>query len=315
MYILNLNMCNNSGVLTVFMIVGIIITIAKIVVPFLVMFSCISKIAPEIMNGESLVKHISPLVKSIVAAFIVFFAPTLINALLVMMSPDYNSDSYSACVSNANLNKIKELKKAEQQSKDSGPQVIQYEHSQYRPSTEKDKEGDSGYTGTSGGVTGNTGGNSSGYSESSNRSGIWVNSVSPLPSGATSCRSSVFGPRTNPITGAFENHSGDDYPAPCGTSVFAVLDGTVVDMANDNGYHGGRGNYVTIKHKDGKSTVYMHSSRVLVSVGQPVRAGQEIMKVGTTGASTGCHLHITVKDTNGNNIAPSNHIPTLRSCS
>lgn len=293
MYILDLNMCNNSGILTTFMIIGYVITITKIVVPFLLMFKCIKQIAPEIIGGDSIAKHIAPIAKSLIAALIVFFIPSILNALFTMMSPDYSSDSYASCVSNANLQKIKQLR-ASEASTDEGSQVIEFEQPHYKPSGSQSGTGSGG--------------------DSSERSGIWVNSIFPLPDGATSCRSSLFGPRTNPITGASENHSGDDYPAACGTSVYAVLDGTVTDMANDNGYHGGRGNYVVIKHSDGKSSVYMHSSNVLVKVGQQVKAGQEIMKVGTTGQSTGCHLHITIKDTNGTNLAPINHIPTLGSC-
>lgn len=292
-------MCNNSGVLTVFMIIGYIITIAKIVVPFLFMYKCIKQIAPEIMSGDSISKHISQIAKSLIAALIVFFAPSLVNAIFMMMSPDYSSDSYAACVANANLKKIKEIKKSESKNNNES-QIINYDQPQYRPSANQpDQSG---------------GGSGGGSGSSSNPTGIWKNSVFPLPSGSTSCRSSLFGPRKNPVTGTFENHSGDDYPADCGTSVYAVLDGTVVDLANDNGYHGGRGNYVTIKHSDGKTSIYMHSSNVLVKVGQKVKAGQEIMKVGTTGQSTGCHLHITIKDTNGNNVAPIDHIPTLGSC-
>lgn len=302
MYILDLNMCNNSGVLTVFMIIGYVITIAKIVVPFLFMYNCIKQVAPEIISGDSITKHLSQIAKSLVAALIVFFAPTLINAIFMIMSSDYSSDSYAVCVQNANITKIKELRKAESSKGDDGPQLIEFEQSKPRPSTET-PGGDSGGGYTEDGGSGSSGG-----------SGSWADSVFPLPNGATSCRSSLFGPRNNPITGAYENHSGDDYPAACGTSVYAVLDGTVVDLANDNGYHGGRGNYVTIKHSDGFSSVYMHSSNVIVKVGQNVKAGQEIMKVGTTGASTGCHLHITIKDTSGNNVAPKNYIPTLGSC-
>jgi len=74
------------------------------------------------------------------------------------------------------------------------------------------------------------------------------------------------------------------------------------------------GNYVRIQHSDGTISVYMHSSNVLVKTGEQVSKGQEIMKVGTTGSSTGCHLHITIKNPSGTNVAPSNYIPTLPSC-
>ena len=141
----------------------------------------------------------------------------------------------------------------------------------------------------------------------------------PLPDGATKCRSSVFGPRIHPITGKYGNHSGDDYPAATGTPVYAIADGTVVGVVTgcvvgNMGCGGKAGNHVVIDHGNGIKSVYMHASSVSVTNGQHVTRGQEIMKVGSTGSSTGPHLHITIKE-NGTNVAPANYIGALPACS
>lgn len=101
--------------------------------------------------------------------------------------------------------------------------------------------------------------------------------------------SSQFGVRTNPITGAAgEFHWGLDFAAACGTHVHSA-DAGVVRAA---GWHqGGGGNRVELDHGNGLITTYNHLEGIAVRKGQPVQAGDVIAKVGTTGASTGCHLH------------------------
>lgn len=137
--------------------------------------------------------------------------------------------------------------------------------------------------------------------------------IFPLASGSTRCRSSAYGPRIHPITKKPENHSGDDYPSASGTPVYAVADGTVTSAANDNGWHGGMGNYVIINHGNGLESIYMHASKVFVKSGDTVKQGDVIMAVGTTGSSTGNHLHITFK-LNGQKKAPSDYIGALPMC-
>lgn len=124
----------------------------------------------------------------------------------------------------------------------------------------------------------------------------------PLPSNYRS-RSSTFGGRTSPITGAYESHCGDDYPAPAGTPIYAVAGGTVTA----SGYSGGMGNYVIIDHGGGLSSVYMHASVLLCSAGQSVSQGTTIALVGTTGPSTGNHLHISFR-LNGTWVDPKSYI-------
>lgn len=102
--------------------------------------------------------------------------------------------------------------------------------------------------------------------------------------------SSPYGYRNHPIYKTQKFHSGVDLAAPGGTNILAATDGTV-KMA---GWNGGYGNCVIIDHGGGISTLYGHASRLLVSKGQKVTKGQVIAKVGTTGNSTGNHLHFEV---------------------
>lgn len=104
--------------------------------------------------------------------------------------------------------------------------------------------------------------------------------------------SSPFGYRVNPLTGAMgELHTGQDFAIACGTSVYAAAGGTVTFA----GWHsGGGGNRVVIDHGNGLSTTYNHNSSLTVKVGQKVERGDTVALSGTTGASTGCHLHFEV---------------------
>lgn len=99
--------------------------------------------------------------------------------------------------------------------------------------------------------------------------------------------SSYFGGRVDPITGAWSNHRGIDIPAPYGQSIAASNDGVVIY----SGYHYSYGNYVIVDHGGGISTLYSHASKLLVSKGQAVSRGETIALVGSTGYSTGNHLH------------------------
>jgi len=102
---------------------------------------------------------------------------------------------------------------------------------------------------------------------------------------------SPFGWRSNPFGGAPEFHQGLDIAAPSGTTVTAAAGGTVI-MAQ---WYGGYGNYILIDHGGGYSTGYGHLSAIYVSTGQAVQRGQAIGAVGSTGQSTGPHLHFEVR--------------------
>ena len=110
----------------------------------------------------------------------------------------------------------------------------------------------------------------------------------PLP-GYTN-NSSAYGWRTHPIFGTRKFHKGEDIPAPTGTPIVAAASGTVTTAGWVSGY----GNYTVINHGGGVMTAYGHQSSINVSVGQTVTAGQTIGLVGSTGNSTGPHLHFEV---------------------
>lgn len=115
--------------------------------------------------------------------------------------------------------------------------------------------------------------------------------------------SSDYGYRNHPILGIEKFHNGVDMAAPGGSDILAAYDGTVVAAA----YSSSMGNYVMLDHGDGLVTIYMHASKLLVSVGQDVSRGEVIALVGTTGTSTGNHLHFTVRN-NGEYVSPWNYI-------
>ncbi len=115
---------------------------------------------------------------------------------------------------------------------------------------------------------------------------------------------SPFGMRPNPFNGKPDFHEGIDLAAPIGTEVFAAQDGTVADL----GYNAVLGNHIILKHAGGWETVYAHLSRILVFLNETVRSGTIIGKVGSTGESTGPHLHFEIKK-NGKPVDPLPLLP------
>ncbi len=116
---------------------------------------------------------------------------------------------------------------------------------------------------------------------------------------------SKFGMRTHPITGVYKLHTGVDISAPIGASFIAANDGVVVKSEMNKAY----GNMIMINHGGGVSTLYAHGSARLVEVGQQVKRGDEILKVGSTGYSTGPHAHFEVR-INGQYVDPIPYITT-----
>ena len=114
---------------------------------------------------------------------------------------------------------------------------------------------------------------------------------------------SDYGPRESPTAGASSNHKGIDIGAAYGADIVAAEAGTVVFA----GYSNSGGNYVTVSHGGGLYTVYMHCSSLVVSKGEKVSRGQVIAKVGSTGISTGNHLHFGVS-LNGSYVNPWNYL-------
>ena len=115
---------------------------------------------------------------------------------------------------------------------------------------------------------------------------------------------SPFGWRNHPVYGGRRFHYGIDLAAPQGTPIVASRSGTVTTASFQAG---GAGYYVTINHGDGFSSQYMHMTHFVVSYGQYVSAGQVIGYVGSTGASTGPHLHFSILY-NGSHVNPANYI-------
>lgn len=111
--------------------------------------------------------------------------------------------------------------------------------------------------------------------------------------------SSEYNPRTSPISGNYEFHTGIDIPAGYGEDVVAAGDGVVITAGWVNGY----GNTVMISHGSGIVTLYGHNSSVVVSQGQTVSKGQVVAKIGSTGYSTGNHCHFEVR-VNGSHTSP-----------
>ena len=121
--------------------------------------------------------------------------------------------------------------------------------------------------------------------------------VWPTPSCTTT--SSAYGYRVHPIYGTVKFHAGEDIPASYGAEILAAASGTVTTAGWVSGY----GNYTVIDHGGGTMTAYGHQSSIIVSVGQYVEQGQVIGYVGSTGNSTGPHLHFEVYQ-NGSTVDP-----------
>jgi murein DD-endopeptidase MepM/ murein hydrolase activator NlpD len=117
---------------------------------------------------------------------------------------------------------------------------------------------------------------------------------------------SGYGTRTDPFRGGAARHQGIDLAAPVGTPIYATAEGTV----SEAGYNsGGYGNLIKLDHGRGIETRYGHLSRILVSPGQRIARGQIIGRMGSTGRSTGSHLHYEVR-IDGRAVNP---IPFMRS--
>lgn len=148
-----------------------------------------------------------------------------------------------------------------------------------------------------GGSTNNGGSNNNGGATSSGTSFLY-----PLAVRASRV-SSAYGYRNHPITGNYSFHNGVDLPVPQGTAIYASRSGYVSATTYSYAY----GYYVTINHMDGYSTLYAHMTKYIVSPGQYVEKGQTIGYVGSTGYSTGPHLHFTIYY-NGGTVNPAEYI-------
>lgn len=116
---------------------------------------------------------------------------------------------------------------------------------------------------------------------------------------------SGFGDRKNPLGPGDDFHPGLDIAAESGTPIAAAAPGRVVSVGPDGGY----GNLIVLDNGNGVTTRYAHCSQIFARVGEAVSAGQTIGAVGSTGASTGPHLHFEVR-IDGNPVDPSPYLPS-----
>ena len=123
------------------------------------------------------------------------------------------------------------------------------------------------------------------------------------PSAASRYISSYFGMRIHPIYKYPRMHNGIDIAAAGGTNILAAADGKVIEATYNSGY----GNYIVVDHGGGVSTLYAHASRRIAKVGDRVSRGQVIALVGTTGNSTGNHLHFEII-INGKRVNPLKYL-------
>ncbi len=143
----------------------------------------------------------------------------------------------------------------------------------------------------------------SGYSNNAGASVITGNGIFTHPCPGYTYISSEFGYREQPIAGASTNHKGMDFAAPTGTPIYAAASGTVTSAS----YSGNAGNMIVINHGNGLQTYYMHCNSMYVRAGQTVSKGQNIGAVGSTGNSSGPHLHFQVMQ-NGTPVNPRNYL-------
>lgn len=168
----------------------------------------------------------------------------------------------------------------------------EYQNALSQPSTPSNGGG-----GTSNGGSSDNGGGGGGGGSSSSSGFLY-----PLPAGC-SYVSCAYGYRIHPVTGNYSFHTGVDLAAASGTPIYATKSGTVTEATYTYVF----GNYVTINHGDGFSSLYGHMTYSVVSPGEYVSQGQIIGYVGSTGWSTGPHLHFTLYY-NGATVNPMDYI-------
>lgn len=139
--------------------------------------------------------------------------------------------------------------------------------------------------------------------ESSGRVLTYDGGVFKFPLASYTRISDDYGMRIHPTLGVEQFHNGVDFASPKGTAIYAAYDGVVVAAT----YSGSMGNYVMLDHGDGLYTIYMHASALYVKKDDVVARGETIAAVGSTGRSTGNHLHFSVRK-DGSYVSPWNYL-------
>jgi murein DD-endopeptidase MepM/ murein hydrolase activator NlpD len=136
---------------------------------------------------------------------------------------------------------------------------------------------------------------------------LFLGALFRLPLAPSARLTSSFGPRVNPVTGVAGVHKGIDLAAAYGSEVYAARDGVVVESGSDPVL----GEYIVIRHEGGWQTVYGHLSKRLARLNDHVESGMIIGRVGSTGQSTGPHLHFEVRN-HGEARDPATLIPKVK---
>ncbi len=212
------------------------------------------------------------------------------------LSKDYGNqiEEKEAQIENLLLEEIKRKEEEERRKREEERRRREEEERRRREEEEKRNQ-QNGESGSSNNESGSSN-NESGSSNTVSGDFRW-----PVPSSGRI--TSTFGNRESPTAGASTNHKGIDIGAPSGSNIIATMSGEVVTAT----YSVSAGNYIMLYHGDGLYSVYMHCSKLMVSVGDNVSQGDTIGLVGTTGYSTGPHLHFAiVKD--GSYVNPLNYV-------
>lgn len=181
--------------------------------------------------------------------------------------------------------RAEEKRKAEEAAKKNNSSSSSSSSSSSKPSSSKPSSSSSSKPSTSGKLT------------------TYKGLTMQFPAPSMTRKSSNFGYRTHPIKHTKRLHAGVDLAAPGGSPIVAAMSGRVILARAGSGY----GNYIIVDHGNGYATLYAHCSKLLVKKGQSVSRGQKIAKVGSTGASTGNHLHFEVR-VKGTPVNPAPYI-------
>ncbi len=181
--------------------------------------------------------------------------------------------------------RAEEKRKAEEAAKKNNSSSSSSSSSSSKPSSSKPSSSSSSKPSTSGKLT------------------TYKGVTMQFPAPSMTRKSSNFGYRTHPIKHTKRLHAGVDLAAPGGSPIVAAMSGKVILARSGSGY----GNYIIVDHGNGYATLYAHCSKLLVKKGQSVSRGQQIAKVGSTGLSTGYHLHFEVR-VKGSPVNPAPYI-------